>query len=423
MANKKENPNRHEFTLKKEGESWTKLVDEAFETVRKDTKIDGFRKGKVTKEIFDKKVGKEKYLIEAANKAVSDEFLRIMKENDYKLVADPQIHLTTLTEECLEFTMALIEEPAVKIKKYKGLNVKKEKVKVTDEEVEHEISHLLERFSELVIKEEGTVESGDVVVIDYEGSVDGVAFDGGKAENYPLEIGSGTFIPGFEEQLVGMKKNEERDITVKFPEEYHAEDLKGKEAVFKVKVNEIKVRENREFDKEFFEDLAIEGVDSEESLRNKIKETIKEQKNEHAEEKYINDLIEAVSKQAEVDIPEEMVFDTVERMYDDLANRLKMQGISMDIYLKYVGKTEKEIKDEMEKEAFARVLSRLTLEEIQRLENITVTEEEVDSKLKEMAEKYGMKEEDIIKEIGSREMLKYDLEMNKVVDLLKEENK
>ena len=423
MANKKENPNRHEFTLKREGENWTKLVNEAFEIVRKEAKVDGFRKGKVTKEIFDKKFGKQEYLVEAANKAVSEEFVRIMKENDYKLVAEPQIHVTTLTEETLEFTMALIEQPAVKVKKYKGLKVTKEKVEVTEEEVEHEISHLLERFSELVVKEEGTVENGDVAVIDYEGSVDNVPFDGGKSENYPLEIGSGMFIPGFEEQLVGMKKCEERDITVTFPEEYHAEELKGKEAVFKVKVNEIKTKQARELDEEFFEDLGMEGVTSEETLKEEIKKSIEAHKNHHAEEKYINDLIEAVCKETEVDIPEEMVFDTVERMYEDLAYRLSMQGISMEMYLQFSNKTEEDIKNEMEPEAFSRVLARLTLEEIKKLENIEVTEEEVNNKLKELANNHGMKEEDIIKQIGSREMLKYDLEMNKVIDLLKEESK
>jgi len=423
MANKKENPNRHEFTLKREGEDWTKLVNEAFEKIRKEAKVDGFRKGKVTKEIFDKKFGKQEYLVEAANKAVSDEFIRIMKENDYKLVADPQIHVTTLTEEALEFTMALIEQPKVNVKKYKGLKVTKEEVKVTEEEVEHEISHLLERFSELVVKEEGKVENGDIAVIDYEGSVDGVPFDGGKSENYPLEIGSGAFIPGFEEQLVGMKKDEERDITVTFPEEYHADELAGKEAVFKVKVNEIKTKQARELDEDFFEDLGMEGVNSEETLKEEIKKSIEAHKNHHAEEKYINDLIEAVCKETEVDIPEEMVFDTVERMYEDLAYRLSLQGISMEMYLQFSNKTEEDIKNEMENEAFSRVLARLTLEEIKRVENIEVSEEEVDSRLKELADKNHMTEEEVIKQIGSREMLKYDLEMNKVLDLIKEESK
>lgn len=422
MANKKENKNRHEFTITVEKERWTTLVNNAFNEVKKDKTVDGFRKGKVPKEIFDKKFGKESYLIEAANKAVSEEFTRIMKENNYKLVAEPQIHITTLEEEKLEFTMTLIEQPEVKIKKYTGLNVKKEKVKVTKEEIEHELSHLLERFSELVVKE-GNVEKGDVAIIDFEGFLDGKAFDGGKGENYSLEIGSGSFIPGFEEQLIGMKKDEEREIKVTFPEDYHEESLKGKETTFKVKVNEIKVKLTRELDKEFFEDLGLEGVDSEETLKEEIKKSIEAQKETDAENKYVNDLIEAVSKEAEVDIPEEMVFDTTEMMFEDFKQRLAMQGISLEVYEQFSGQKEADIKNEMEKEAFSRVLARLTLEEIKKLEKITVTDKDVDAKIKEMTEKYQMTEEELLKQVGSKEMLQYDLEMNKVIDFLKEANK
>lgn len=423
MANKKENKNRHETTITVEGERWTKLVQTAFEEVKKTKTVDGFRKGKVPKEVFDKKFGKESYLVEAANHAVSEEFTRIMKEEKYQLVAEPQIHITTLKEEKLEFTMILIEQPEVKVKKYKGLNIKKEDVKVTKEEIEHELHHLLERYSELVIKENGAVENGDTVVMDFEGFVDNVPFDGGKAENYSLEIGSGSFIPGFEEQIIGMNKEEEKDIIVTFPEDYHEESLKGKEATFKVKVHEIKVKQERELDKEFFEDLALEGVNDEKSLKEEIKKSIEAQKETAAENKYINDIIEAVSKQAEVDIPEEMVFDTVEMMFNDMKNRLAMQGISLELYLQFSGQTEENMKNEMEKEAFSRVLARLTLEEIKKQEKIEVTDKEVDERIKEMTDKYKITEEELLKEVGNKDMLKYDLEMNKVIDFLKEANK
>lgn len=422
MANKKENPNRHEFSLTVEKEAWTKLVNEAFEKVRRDKTVDGFRKGKVPKEIYDKKFGKESYLIEAANHAVSDEFLRIMKENNYQLVAEPQIHITTLTEEKLEFTMTLVEQPEVKVKKYTGLKVTKGKVEVTNEEIEHELGHLLDRFSELVVKEGDTLENGDVAVIDFEGSVDGVPFDGGKAENYSLEIGSGSFIPGFEDQMVGMKKEEEKDIVVTFPEDYHEDSLKGKEATFKVKLHEMKVRKARELDEEFFEDLAIDGVNDEASLKEEIKKSIEAQKEMDTENKYINDLIEAVSKNTEVDIPEEMVFDTVEAMFENFKQKLAMQGISFEVYQQFSHQTEEDIKNQMEKDAFSRVLARLALEEIKKLENITVTDEEVDAKIKEMTEQYKMTEEELLKHVGSKDMMKYDLEMNKVVDFLKEHN-
>lgn len=422
MANKKENANRHEFTLIVEGERWTQNVNHAFEEIRKNKSVDGFRKGKVPKDIFDKKFGKQEYLLEAANHAVSEEFIRIMKENNYKLVAEPQIHITTLDEEKIEFNMTLVEQPEVNVKKYKGLKIEKEEVKVTDEEVEHELGHLLERFAELVVKD-GEVEEGDVAVIDFEGFKDGVAFDGGKGENYSLEIGSHSFIPGFEEQLIGMKKGEEKEINVTFPEEYHEEALKGQPVVFKVKVNEIKTHQNRELDEEFFEDLGLEGVNTEEALKEEIKKSIEAQKEVNAENKYIDAIIEEVSKNTEVDIPEEMVFDVEERMFEDFKQRLAMQGLSLEVYLQFSNQKEEEIKNQMEKQAFSRVLARLALEKIKELENITVSDEEVDERIKAMSKQHKMSEEEILKHLGSREALKYDLEMNKVIDFLKEANK
>ncbi len=241
--------NRHEFTLKVEGENWTKQVNQAFEKVRKNVTVDGFRKGKVPKEIFDKKFGSQDYLDEAANHMISEEFTKIMKENNYDIIVEPQIEMKTLTEEVLEYTMTLIENPEVTIKKYTGLNIKREKVQVTEEEIDHELAHLLEHFSEVVPKDEGAVEQGDIAIIDFEGFKDGVAFEGGKGLNHSLEIGSHSFIPGFEEQLIGMKKDEEREIEVTFPEDYYEENLKGAKATFKVKVHEIKARKVRELDK------------------------------------------------------------------------------------------------------------------------------------------------------------------------------
>lgn len=422
MANNKVNKNRHEYTITVDNERWEKLVKEAFSKVIKDKTIDGFRKGKIPKDIYDKKFGKESYLIEAANKAVTEEFSRIMTEEKFELVADPQIHITTLEEEKLVFEMALIETPDVNVKKYKGLNIKKDEVKVTDEEIEHELHHLLERFSELVIKD-GAIENGDLAIFDFEGSIDGVPFDGGKAENYSLEIGSGMFIPGFEEQMIGMKKDEEKDLEVTFPDDYHAEDLKGKKAVFKVKVHEIKTKEERKLDEEFFEDLALEGVKDEKSLKEEIKKSIEAQKEVDTENRYVDSLIEAVTKNTEVDIPEEMVYDTTEMMLKDFEQKLKMQGISMEVYLGYTNKTIEDVRNDLEPQAYERVLARLTLEKIKELENIEVTDEELDAKIKELADKYKMTEEEIIKNFGSKFAIKYDTEMNKVINFLKDANK
>ena len=238
----------------------------------------------------------------------------------------------------------------VSIKKYKGLKVKKDKVTVTKEEIEHEMTHILERYGEVRIKEKGKLENGNIAVIDFEGFKDGVAFDGGKGDNYELEIGSNTFIPGFEEQLVGMKNGEEREINVTFPEEYPAENLKGAPVVFKVKLNEIKEKVQREFDEELFEDLAMEGVNSKEDLEKELKANIEAQKEVDAENRYVDNLLDAVAKNVEVDIPEEMVEEEVTRLLGRYEQQLQMQGISLDLYYQLTRTTEADLKAQLEKE-------------------------------------------------------------------------
>ena len=347
-----------------------------------------------------------------------------MEENkDVVPVVQPRVDIKSIDENGVEFMFTVITAPEVKVKKYKGLKVKKDKVTVTKEEVAHELSHLLERYTELVVKEDGTVENGDVAIIDFEGFKDGVAFDGGKGENYSLEIGSHTFIPGFEEQLVGMKNGEEKDINVTFPENYGSADLAGKDAVFKVKVNEVKTKETRELDKDFFEDLGMEGIDTKEKLEEEIEKNIKANKDMEAENKYFDELLAEIAKNVEVDIPEEMVDDEVHHMIHKFEDQLRMQGLSLDMYYQFTGTDHKALHSQMEKEAFNHVLYRLTLEEIMKLEKVEVTDKDVETEIKSLSEKYGMKEEDLLKAIGSKEMIKYDLEMRKVMDILKEANK
>ena len=285
------------------------------------------------------------------------------------------------------------------------------------------MGHLLEKYTEVVTKEDGEVENGDIAVIDFEGFKDGVAFDGGKGENYSLEIGSGTFIPGFEEQLVGMKTGEEKDIQVTFPEDYMAEDLKGKEVTFKVKVNEIKQKQKRELDKDFFDDLGMEGVDTKEKLEKEIKEKISAQKEVEAENNHIDRLLEEIGKNVDVDIPEEMVEEEIDHMMEQFKERLEMQGISLDMYLKFTQSDEKALRDQMEKDAYQRVLYRLMLEEIVKLEHIEVTDEEVEKELDEMAKKYNMEKDELVKMFHDKAMIKYELEMRKTIEMLKEENK
>jgi len=420
---KKENNNRIVLDIKIDGDKWEKAQDAAFEKARKNVTIDGFRKGKCPKDVFLKKYGKESLYIDAAESLVGDAYDEAIKENkDLVPVVQPRVDIKAIDEKGVTFTFTFITQPDVKIKKYKGLKVKKEEVKVTKEEIKHELEHLLEQYTELVVKD-GKVENGDIAIIDFEGFKDGKAFDGGKGENYSLEIGSNTFIPGFEDQLVGMKKGEEKEIKVTFPKEYGASDLAGQDATFKVKVNEIKTKEKRELDKDFFDDLGMEGIDSKESLEKEIEANIKANKDMEAENKYIDKLLEEVSKNVEVDIPEEMVDDEVHRMIHQFEQQLAMQGLSLDMYYKFTNSDHEALHQQMEHDAYQHVLYRLMLEEIIKLEKIVVTDKDVDDEIKSLEEKYKMVKEDILKQLGSTEMIKYDLEMRKVIDLLKETNK
>ncbi len=416
--------NIHEVVIKIDGEAWIEALDKAFKKRQKDAKVDGFRKGKVPRDIYEKHFGKESLFIDAADMVLQDAYAKAMDESKLVPVVQPAVDLKGLSEDGVEFVFKIITKPEVKVNKYKGLNIKPEKVEVTDEEVNHELGHLLERYTELVSKDEdGTVEDGNVAVIDFEGFKDGEAFEGGKGENYSLEIGSNTFIPGFEEQVIGMKVGEEKDLNVTFPEDYGAKDLAGAPVVFKVKVNEIKEKVQRELDEDFFEDLGMEGVNSEETLKEEIKKSIEAQKEMDAENKYVDAILEAVSKNVEVDIPEEMVDEEVNRLMGRFEEQMKMQGISLDLYYQFTNSNEADLKAQLEKEAYSNVLYRLMLEEIMNLEKIEISQEEALKEAEELASKYQMKKDEFLNQFGGIEMIQYDLEMRKTVELLKELNK
>lgn len=428
MAKEKEtkkttNKNVHEIVVKIEGKEWTDAIDKVFAKKQKTVKVDGFRPGKVPRDVYEKRFGKESLFIDAADLVLQNAYVKAMDDSKLVPVVQPGVDLKSLQEDGVEFIFKIITKPEVKINKYKGLNVKPETVEVTEEEINHEFAHLLEKYTELVAKDEGTVENGNTAIIDFEGFKDEVAFEGGKGENYPLEIGSNTFIPGFEEQIIGMKVGEEKDLHLTFPEDYGAKDLAGKEVVFKVKVNEIKEKKARELDEEFFEDLAIEGVNSEETLKEEIKNSIKAQKEMDAENKYVDTLLEEVSKNVEVDIPEEMVEEEVDRLLKRFEEHMKMQGISLDLYYKFTNSTEADLKSQLEKEAYSNVLYRLMLEEIMNLEKIEVTAEEASKEAEELAKKYEVEKDEFLAQFGGIDMVQYDLEMRKTIELLKEANK
>ena len=428
MANTKETKktekknNVHEVIVKIEGVEWTEALDKAFKSKQKDAKVDGFRKGKVPRNIYEKHYGKESLFFPAAEEVLQSAYAKAMEESNLIPVVQPSVDIKDISDKGVEFTFKIITKPEVKIKNYKGLGIKPEEIKVTKDEIDHEIGHLLEEYTELVTKE-GEVKNGDVAVIDFEGFKDGKPFDGGKGENYSLEIGSNTFIPGFEEQVIGMKTGEEKDLTVSFPEDYGVEDLKGQPVIFKVKVNEIKEKVTRELDKEFFEDLAMEGVDSKETLEKEVEKNIKAQKEADNENKYIDHLLEEVAKNVEVDIPQEMVDEETTRLLGRFEQQMAMQGISLDIYYQFTKSSEEDLRKQMDKEAYQNVLYRLMLEEIMNLEKIEVSQEEASKEAEELAKKYKMDKEDFLKQFGGIEMIQYDLEMHKVIDLLKELNK
>ena len=420
---RKEPANIHKVNVKVEGADWTKALDQAFAKKQKTVKVDGFRAGKVPRDIFEKKFGKEALFLDAADMSVQVAYIKAMTDSKLIPVVQPEVDIKSIDENGVEFVFTITTKPEVVVKKYKGLNVKPGKVEVTDEEVNHELGHLLERYTELVVKEEGKVENGDIAVIDFEGFKDGVAFDGGKGENYSLEIGSNTFIPGFEDQVIGMSTGEEKDLNVTFPEEYGAADLAGQAVVFKVKVNEIKQKVARELDEEFFEDLGMEGINSEETLKEQIKESIKAQKDMEVENKYVDDLLEAVAKNVEVDVPQAMVDEETDRLIGRFEEQMKMQGISLDLYYQFTQSNEEALRSQMEKEAYNNVLYRLMLEQIMTEEKIEVTKEETEKEAEELAKKYQMDKDEFLKQFGGIDMVQYDLEVRKTIELLKELNK
>ncbi len=419
----KKSNNKNEIVVKIEGKEWKDALDKAFQERVKKVNVDGFRKGKVPRDIYEKKFGKESLFFPASDFVVENAYKKALEESKLIPVVQPSVDIKSVDDKGIEFVFKIIVKPEVNIKKYKGLNVKPEKVKVTKEEIEHELGHILERYTETKSKENGKVEKGDIAVIDFEGFKDGKAFDGGKAENYELEIGSNTFIPGFEEKVTGMKLNEEKDIELTFPKDYHAEELKGAKVVFKVKVNDIKEKVERKFDKDLFDDLGIDGVDSKEKLEKHIEKDIIAQKEVDAENKYVDALLEAVSKNVEVDIPEEMVNEEVDRLVARYEEQLKMQGISLDLYYQFTKSSEEDLRNHMEKEAYSHVLYRLMLEELLNIEKVEVKDDEVDKEVLDMAKKYNMKKDDFVKAFGGKDMVKYDLEIRKIIELLKEYNK
>ncbi|ABV63127.1 MULTISPECIES: trigger factor [Bacillus] len=416
----KQEGNEGVLTVEVDAETFNKALDDAFKKVVKQVSIPGFRKGKVPRGLFEQRFGVESLYQDALDILLPVEYPKAIDEAGIDPVDRPEIDVEKIEKgESLIFTAKVTVKPEVKLGDYKGLNVEKDDATVTDEDVQEELKGMQNRQAELVVKEEGAIENGDTVVLDFEGFVDGEAFEGGKAENYSLEVGSGSFIPGFEEQLVGLEAGAEKDVEVTFPEEYHAEDLAGKPAVFKVKIHEIKAKELPALDDEFAKDVD-EEVETLAELTEKTKKRLEEAKENEAEGKLREELVEKASENAEVDIPQAMVDTELDRMMKEFEQRLQMQGMNLELYFQFSGQDEDALKEQMKEDAAKRVKSNLTLEAIAAAENLQVSDEEVEEELSKMAEAYNMPIENIKQAIGSTEAMKEDLKVRKAIDFLVE---
>ncbi|GMG79527.1 trigger factor [Bacillus safensis] len=416
----KQEGNEGVLTVEVDAETFNKALDDAFKKVVKQVSIPGFRKGKVPRGLFEQRFGVESLYQDALDILLPVEYPKAIDEAGIEPVDRPEIDVEKIEKgENLIFTAKVTVKPEVKLGDYKGLNVEKDDTAVTDEDVQEELKGMQNRQAELVVKEEGAIENGDTVVLDFEGFVDGEAFEGGKAENYSLEVGSGSFIPGFEEQLVGLEAGAEKDVEVTFPEEYHAEDLAGKPAVFKVKIHEIKAKELPALDDEFAKDVD-EEVETLAELTEKTKKRLEEAKENEAEGKLREELVAKASENAEVDIPQAMVDTELDRMMKEFEQRLQMQGMNLELYFQFSGQDEDALKEQMKEDAAKRVKSNLTLEAIAAAENLQVSDEEVEEELSKMAEAYNMPIENIKQAIGSTEAMKEDLKVRKAIDFLVE---
>ncbi len=407
---------KEEIKFNVKGKEWEDLQNVAFDKVNKKAKIDGFRPGKAPRSIYEKKYGKQDILFEAADMAIKKEYERLIKDDKRMPVIEPKVDLVKCDDKELEVNFIFVGEPKVVLGEYTNLGIKKDKVKVTKEEVKERIDALLNDYADLEVKD-GSVSDGDIAIIDFKGLKDGVAFDGGTAENYSLTIGSKTFIPGFEEAIIGMNKGEEKDIPLTFPEDYMSDELKGKEVVFKVKVNEIKTRVVPKLDKDFFLDLGMEGVNSKEDLEKEITHELEHQKEHEIEHVYEEKCLEKASENMKIDLCDELVDDEVEHMYKEFIDRMKMQGISEEMYYQYTKSKKDDITNQMKPDAIKRLKYRYLLKEIIKKEKIKVTDKEAKDRVKEMAKMYSVDEETILKEI-SLENIKFDKMYQKALDIV-----
>ncbi len=410
-------------TMKLTAEEWSTAINGAYEKTKGRYSVPGFRKGKVPKKVLESAYGVGVFYEEAINQAFPKYYGEVLdKEPTIKAVAAPEIDVKNISEKGITLIAIVPVRPDVTLGEYKGINYKKPVYNVKDEDVEDDIKRLQERNSRMVEVTDREVKDGDTVIIDYSGSVDGVKFEGGTAEKQPLVIGSKTFIPGFEEKVIGMKLGEERDINVKFPEEYHAENLKGKDAVFAIKLHEIKVKELPEVNDEFIKDAV--GVESVEAYKAETKARLEKQNSDRAERELEDEIIKKITEASDIEIPDALIENQIDHMVQEMEYRMSYQGLRLEDYLKYTGKTMADFRKDYEAQATELVKSQLVIEEIIEREEIVATEEDVEKRVADMAAAQGKEAPDIKKNMNARQLdyIKNEIVIKKFFDFLKSAN-
>lgn len=402
-----------------DGEAWENAQKKAFNDFKKNVSIKGFRTGKVPEALLKKQISKEAIYDRAVEGVANEALVEAVKEHNLELVARPTLDYKDASDESVTLVINCVVSPEVTLGEYKGLDIHKDEVNVTDEDVEAELSKVQDRFADWVLREEGQpAEDGDQVTIDFVGKKDGEPFEGGSGENYPLELGSNTFIPGFEEQLVGVKTDDVKDVTVTFPEDYQAADLAGKEAVFTVTVHDIKYKDRPEVNDELIAQLKHDGVETVEKFKEVTKEDLTKERERAADEKFTNDLMETISDNATVEIPAVMIENEVDNLYRDFTNRMQQSGFTAEQYFAATGQTEADLKATMRPDAQRRVKGSLVLDAVIKAENIEISDEDVEKEYTEMSTLYNMDVEQI-KKLLPAENIKDDLAQQKALELIK----
>ena len=413
--------NIEKITIKVEGEEWQKALDKAFKKHVKEVKVDGFRKGSVPKNIYLEKFGIESLYMDAVDNCINEAYQKALKKSKVEPVIEPKVDIPAIDKDAVTFEITITGKPDVKLGEYKKLKIKKDKVEVSKDEIDHEIEHLREQFAEIRVKEEGKVEDGDTAVINFKGYVNGKELDGGSGENFPLEIGSHTFIPGFEEGVLGMKVDEEKDLELEFPKDY-VKDLAGKKVTFHVTLKEIKTRILPDIDEDFFKDLGYDKVTNADELAKEVEEVIKKRKQDEIDDRFIEEVLSKAAENMEVELSEDIIDDEVHRMIHQFEEQLRMQGLKMEQYLEFSKMTMDDVHKNIEPEATKRIKYRYLLEAVAEAEKIEVTDEEADKDAEEMAQNYGISKDELLKAFGSMEVLKYDAKMRKTLEFLKNNN-